>query len=216
MSEAMRSARDTASRSAIQMVTMIISVVFLLVGVLGFIPGVTTDYGSMSFAGHESSAMLLGLFQVSVLHNIVHLLFGAVGLAMARSAGAARTYLIIGGLIYLVLWIYGLVVGHDSTANFVPLNNADNWLHLGLAAGMILLGLLLGGRVKGVTDTAHAHGRSERHGRPDRSARSDLSDRTDPVNRPARPERHDLSDQEPIDRPARTDRTDRPDRPDLP
>ncbi|WP_026931331.1 DUF4383 domain-containing protein [Glycomyces tenuis] len=141
----MHSERDTAARSPVQLVTMVVSAVFLLVGVLGFIPGVTTDYDSMSFAGHESSAMLLGLFQVSVLHNIVHLLFGVVGFAMARSAGGARAFLIGGGLVYLVLWIYGLVVDHDSTANFVPLNTADNWLHLILAVGMILLGVVLGG-----------------------------------------------------------------------
>lgn len=48
-----------------------------------------------------------------------------------------------GGVIYLVLWIYGLVIDHQSAANFVPLNTADNWLHLGLAVGMILLGLLV-------------------------------------------------------------------------
>jgi hypothetical protein len=53
-----------------------IGVVFLLVGVLGFIPVITTNYGAMTFAGHESGAMLLGVCRVSVLHNIVHLLFG--------------------------------------------------------------------------------------------------------------------------------------------
>ena len=44
---------------------------------------------------------------------------------------------------YLVLWVYGLAVGHESTANFVPLNSADNWLHLALAASMIVLGIVL-------------------------------------------------------------------------
>ncbi len=84
--------------------------VFFLVGILGFIPGITSEYSSMSFAGHESGAMLLDIFQVSVLHNIVHLLFGVAGLAMARSVGGARSYLIGGGVVYLVLWIYGMVV----------------------------------------------------------------------------------------------------------
>jgi hypothetical protein len=41
------------------------------------------------------------------------------------------------------LWVYGLAIDHDTDANFVPLNDADNWLHLGLGAGMVLLGLLL-------------------------------------------------------------------------
>ena len=89
---------------------------------------------------------------MSVLHNIVHLLFGAAGLAMARTASGARAFLIGGGAIYLVLWLYGLVVGEDSSANFVPLNNADDWLHLLLGVGMIALGLLTGRRVaRGVT-----------------------------------------------------------------
>ena len=123
-----------------------VGAVFLLVGVLGFVPGVTSDYSQMEFAGHESGAMLLGLFQVSILHNIVHLLFGVAGLAMARTAASARTYLIGGGAIYLVLWVYGLVINMDSTANFVPLNTGDNALHLVLGIGMIAIGVLLGQR----------------------------------------------------------------------
>lgn len=117
-------------------------VVFLLVGVLGFIPGVTTDYDTMKFAGHESRAELLGVFQVSVLHNIVHLLFGLAGLALARKATTAIAYLVGGGVVYFVLWIYGLVVDHDHDANFVPLNDADNWLHLVLAVAMVAMGLV--------------------------------------------------------------------------
>jgi hypothetical protein len=131
------------SRSTIQLVTMVVGVVFLLVGIAGFIPGVTTEYDSLGFAGHESHALLLGIFQVSILHNIVHLLFGVAGLAMASSARLSQWYLLGGGAIYLVLWLYGLLIGHDTAANFVPLNTADNWLHLGLALGMILLGVLL-------------------------------------------------------------------------
>lgn len=121
-----------------------VGIVFLAVGILGFVPGVTSHFGDMTFAGHMSEAKLLGLFQVSVLHNIVHLLYGVAGLALSNTASRAKLYFIVGGVIYLVLWIYGLVVGMDSSANFVPLNNADNWLHLVLGVGMILLGVLLG------------------------------------------------------------------------
>ena len=94
-------------------------------------------------AGHHFDAMLLGLFQVSVLHNIVHLLFGVAGLAMARSIGAAHNYLIGGGVVYAVLWVYGMVIDHSSAANFVPVNTADNWLHFVLAVAMIALGVTL-------------------------------------------------------------------------
>ncbi|HEX6967372.1 MAG TPA: DUF4383 domain-containing protein [Micromonosporaceae bacterium] len=115
---------------------------FLVIGVLGFIPGITTNFDEMRLWGHESGANLLGVFQVSVLHNLVHLGFGVAGLAMARTVPAARWYLIGGGVVYGVLWLYGLIVEKDTPANFVPLNTADDWLHLGLAVGMITLGLL--------------------------------------------------------------------------
>jgi hypothetical protein len=121
-----------------------VGAVFLLVGILGFIPGITTNYGSLAGAGHHSHAELLGIFEVSVLHNLVHLAFGVAGLLLARTAGGARSYLIGGGVIYLVLWIYGLVIDQSSSANFVPVNDADNWLHLLLGAGMVGLGLALG------------------------------------------------------------------------
>ncbi|MCX8456335.1 DUF4383 domain-containing protein [Paenarthrobacter ureafaciens] len=134
------------TRTTIQRAAQIVGVVFLLVGILGFIPGITSNYDTMQFAGHTSEALLLGIFQVSILHNIVHLLFGAAGLLMAKTPGQARNYLVGGGIIYLVLWIYGLLIGQDSTANFVPLNNADNWLHLILGIGMLGLGFGLSRR----------------------------------------------------------------------
>jgi hypothetical protein len=120
-----------------------VGAVFLLVGILGFVPGITTNFDQMEFAGHESEAKLLGIFQVSILHNIVHLLFGLAGLAMARSWSGARSFLIGGGAIYGLLFIYGLLIDHNSDANFVPLNGADNVLHLVLAIAMIGLGLAL-------------------------------------------------------------------------
>ena len=79
-----------------------------------------------------------GIFQVSVLHNIVHLLFGLAGLALAATPSGARTYLVGGGAIYLVLALLGIVGGGD----WIPVNDADNWLHLLLGAGMIGLGVL--------------------------------------------------------------------------
>jgi len=131
----------TSTRYLVQRTAVVVAGVFLVVGVLGFIPGVTTDYGGMTFAGHHSDAKLFGVFEVSVLHNIVHLLFGLAGLVMARTVSGARLYLVGGGAVYLVLWLYGLLVGQDSAANFVPLNPADDWLHLVLGLGMIALGL---------------------------------------------------------------------------
>jgi hypothetical protein len=128
----------------VQKAALAVGAVFLLVGILGFIPGITSNFDQLTFAGHHSDAALLGLFNVSILHNTVHLLFGAAGLALARSFDGARSYLVGGGIIYLLLFIYGLVIDHDSSANFVPVNVADNWLHLILAVAMIGLGVALG------------------------------------------------------------------------
>jgi len=125
----------------LQTAALVVGVVFVAVAILGFIPGITT--GDLGAYGHESEAKLLGLFQVSVLHNIVHLLFG-VGILMARTHAGAKNYLVGGGAVYLVLVVVGLFI-HDKqeAVNFVPINTADNFLHLGLGVGMIALGLLL-------------------------------------------------------------------------
>lgn len=130
----------TRGRAPSQLLSALVGAVFLLVGVLGFVPGITTNYGDIGVAGHGSGAHLLGIFQVSILHNVVHLLFGVVGLAAARSPRPARGFLLYGGIVYLVLWAYGLAIDLDSAANFVPLNTADNWLHLALGALMVGLG----------------------------------------------------------------------------
>jgi hypothetical protein len=136
-------------RTPVQSLALLVGAVFLLVGILGFIPGITTHYGDMSFAGHGSGAKLLGLFQVSILHNIVHLLFGVVGVALSKAADSARTYLVGGGIVYLVLWVLGLVGGAD----WIPANTADNWLHFGLGVGMVGLGFVTG---RAATRTATA------------------------------------------------------------
>src|SRR5919198_27000 len=99
-------ARD---RAPVQMLAMLVGATFLLVGILGFIPGITTHYGDMKFAGDDSGAQLLGIFQTSILHNIVHLLYGVAGLALARTWEGARSFLLGGGFIYLVLFVYGAI-----------------------------------------------------------------------------------------------------------
>lgn len=120
----------------VQNVAKLVGMIFLLVGIAGFIPGITTNlYDGLNFAGDGSEAELLGLFQVSVLHNIVHALFG-VGIFMAATPDGARTFLIGSGAIYVVLFLLGIVGGGD----WVPINNADDWLHLVLAVGLLGLG----------------------------------------------------------------------------
>ena len=124
-------------RSLAQTLAMVFGIAFLGAGILGFIPGITSNYDDLSFAGNDSGAELLGIFQVSILHNLVHLLFGVAGLALARTVEGAKTYLLGAGIIYVVLFLYGIVVSAGSEANFIPANGADDILHFVLAVGLL-------------------------------------------------------------------------------
>jgi hypothetical protein len=125
-------------RSAVQSVAMLVGIVFLVVGILGFIPGITTNYDDLAFAGEDSESELLGLFRVSILHNIVHLLFGVAGIVLARTWDGARNFLIGGGAIYLALWLLGIIGGLD----WLPANDVDHWLHFVLGLGMVGAGVV--------------------------------------------------------------------------
>src|SRR3954453_11208770 len=107
-------------RSPVQKAALLVGVVFLLVGILGFIPGITSHYSDLKFAGRNSDAKLLGIFETSILHNIVHLLFGVAGIAMSRTWEGARTFLIGGGLIYGVLFVYGAIFHGERGATGFP------------------------------------------------------------------------------------------------
>jgi len=114
-----------------QRVALLFGLVFLLVGILGFVTTGTTMEASM-----ENAPKLLGLFPVNALHNLVHCLFGIWGLAASRNAGSALAYCRIGGAIYLVLAILGLIA--PTTFGLIPIGGNDVWLHAVL--GVVLLG----------------------------------------------------------------------------
>ncbi len=138
-----KSPRQAPDVALVQIFAGVVGVVFILVGVLGFVPGITRMFGDFALFGRDSRSELLGLFQVSVVHNIVHLAFG-IGVLAARKAATAQLYLVVGGVLYLAVGVYGSVIDRATSANFLPFNHADNVLHFGLAAGMILLGIVGG------------------------------------------------------------------------
>ncbi|NUU32797.1 DUF4383 domain-containing protein [Arthrobacter sp. C9C5] len=130
-------------RTDVQNVGMGVGIVLLVVGVLGFIPGITTQYSELRFFGPDSKAMFLGLFQVSMLLNVVQLAIGAAGLTMSRNGMGARNFLMGFGLLYIIFSVYGLIVGVGSAANFLSFNTMDNWTHMVLGVAMIGAGWLL-------------------------------------------------------------------------
>ncbi len=131
---------------AVQGAAVLVAAAFSIIGVLGFIPGATSHLDQLEWAGHHSGAMLFGMFAVSALHNVVHLAYGIVGFIFARTYAASRAYLLAGGIGYLALWVYGLMMDHDSSLNIMPVNDADNWLHFGLGLGLVVLALTLAGQ----------------------------------------------------------------------
>ena len=112
----------------------VFGVVYLLVGLLGF-----AYTGFSDFAGTNTDDKILGIFEVNPLHNIAHLLIGALLLFAARqSVAAAKGANTVVGAVYLLLGIVGLFI-LDSDANILSLNSADNVLHL--ASAVLLLGV---------------------------------------------------------------------------
>lgn len=109
---------------------LIFGIVFLAVGVLGFVPGAATH---VMGEGLNSHSMLLGMFMVSPLHNAAHLLFGLWGLAGSRSTGGAVAYFRGVAVIYALLAILGLIASTADLFGMIPLMGNDVYLHAALA-----------------------------------------------------------------------------------
>ena len=140
-------ARTNTNRSTLQVAAAVVGAVFLAVGVLGFVPGVTADFDRLGVFG-DVGARLLGLFGVNWLENLVHLGYGVAGLALASTASRARLYFVVGGALYLVVALYGFATGTHHDANILGVNQAGNFLHLGLGVGMVALGVARGKDVR--------------------------------------------------------------------
>lgn len=124
--------RTSAARSVNQTVSLVFGVVYLLVGVLGFF------VDSNGFAATHGGK-LLGIFMVNPLHNVAHLLIGAVLVAASKALTSARAANTTIGAAYLLLGVLGLFI-LDSAANILALNAADNVLHLASAVLLLLVG----------------------------------------------------------------------------
>lgn len=128
---------------AVQGAAVLVAAAFLAVAIAGFTPGLTTRLDQLQWFGPDSRAQLFGVFDTSVVHNLVHLVAGMAGLLLATSYRKSRAYLILGGLLFLGLWLYGVVSNHDR--DLILLTTADNWLHFSIGVVMVLLGVTLAG-----------------------------------------------------------------------
>jgi hypothetical protein len=119
-----------SDRTPAQLYALLFGAVLLAVGVIGFVVDASFETGG----GVQGDELLL--FEVNGWHNLVHIASGALGLALAGSRAGARLFALGFGAVYLAVTVWGFVDG-DSVLGLLPVNTADNFLHLAIA----LLGL---------------------------------------------------------------------------
>lgn len=116
-------------------IAMIWGAIFVLIGILGFIPGVTT------FMPDEEHGMLFGLFAVDTLHNFIHIATGIAAIACGMASEAAsRTYFKVFGIIYGIVALLGFVYGRMPLMGMMANNVADALLHTVIAVAALALG----------------------------------------------------------------------------
>ncbi len=127
---------------------LIYGLVFLVVGIAGFVPGLLSplDAGDPGVTIDGSTGRLFGLFPVNSLHNIVHIVFGVWGLASYRGWSASVTYARAVAVIYAILFVMGLIPGLHTLFGLVPLYGHDVWLHLLLSVVAAYFGFVAPGR----------------------------------------------------------------------
>jgi hypothetical protein len=128
--EASRTTTETSSPA--KLYATVVGAVLTIAGIIGF-------FYSASFGSPGDVYDVFGILAVNGWHNVVHLVTGLLGLAAAGYA--AREYALGLGLVYLLVAIWGFIIGSgDSILSIVPVNTEDNILHLllglaGLGAG---------------------------------------------------------------------------------
>jgi hypothetical protein len=115
---------------------ILFGIVFLAVGILGFVPGATTTVDGMP--------MLLGIFHVNAAHNFVHLASGVVFLLCGISgAGPSRTFFRIFGAVYALVAVLGFMNPNGPLLGMISNNPATTWLHVVLAVAMLFIGFVV-------------------------------------------------------------------------
>ena len=137
-----------AGKTPAQVYSLVFGATLLIAGILGF-------FYSAAFGTPGETDALLGIFEVNGWHNVVHILSGVVGLALAGSAAGARSFALGFGVVYLVVTIWGFAVGDGGEIlGFLPVNTEDNILHLAISLAGIAAGLLSSDRRETRTATA--------------------------------------------------------------
>lgn len=125
---------DADYGKGIRMFALIAGIIYLLVGIMGFIPGlVSAPDAQHNLAVDANYGLLLGLFPINLVHNVIHLAIGLWGIASYSRTSAARGFSRSLAILYGLFTIMGLIPGLDTTFGLAPLFGHDVWLH-GLTA----------------------------------------------------------------------------------
>jgi hypothetical protein len=139
----------TENRTPAQLYSLLFGITLLAVGILGFIAN--SSFGS----GSNVQGSDFIIFEVNGWHNLVHILSGVAGIALSRRADTARLFALGFGAVYLLVAIWGFVDGND-VIGLIPVDTADNILHLAIAALGIGAGLTSPVGTRRGAQTAHA------------------------------------------------------------
>ena len=111
-----------------KMGALVLGVIFVLAGIAGFVPN--------PLVGPT------GIFVTNPMHDYVHIGSGAV-LVIAGLTSFAKPGLLLVGVIYAVVAVLGFVMQEEMLFGLIHMNDADRYLHVGLALVLLAAGILL-------------------------------------------------------------------------
>lgn len=119
-------------------VALVLGVIYVIVGIAGFIPGLVTGDAPDHMA--SASGNLLGIFPINAVHNVVHLLIGA---ALLYGSTATPTAILVSRIVGVTYVLVGLLgIPFPNGFGLLPLGGADIFLHLGTGAVLLFIGFM--------------------------------------------------------------------------
>ncbi len=129
--------------SLAQRFAQVFGVIYVVVGVAGFIPPLLV--GDLPGVMGPFAGLLLALFAVNWFHSLTHLAIGVVGVAVYRSNSASKAYALALGVAYALLFLLGIFSGSVATlGGLLPLNGIDDLLHI--ATSLVAFGAYFASR----------------------------------------------------------------------
>jgi hypothetical protein len=118
---------------------VVVGVFLIVIGIIGFIPGITTNLGELTFAGPASGALVFNIFATSVLQNAVHILLGLAAFGAARGRASSTLYLLSMSMLFFAFWMYGLLFNGSFPGNIFPFNYPDYAFNVSMGFALMIL-----------------------------------------------------------------------------